>query len=74
VSWLRDAIRAEFDPSLLRAYLVALARAGQLDRDSAAATVARVASLDATVRYLRIHQDLPSLLDGAKRVKMTGGK
>lgn len=70
ITWLRDSVKTEFDPGLLRGYLVALARGSELDRDVSNVAVARVAALEQTVEYLRGRKDLPSLIELKKRVRV----
>jgi len=68
LSWLRDAVKSEFDPAVLRGHLVALARAGELQRDTINVAVGRVPQLEATANYLRGRTNLPSLIDPHARV------
>ena len=72
LSWLKDAVRFEYEPGLLRGYLVALARAGELQRDVTNTAVGRMPSLGRTVDYLRGRTDLPSLIDLRRRVSIRG--
>lgn len=67
LQWIRDELRKEFDPYVARGYVVALARAGQLDNASIARASTRIPVLSRTVTYLRGRRQLPSLIH-AKRV------
>ena len=61
-----ELIRKEFDPEVVRAAVVALARVGALDKPAIAAA-ARIAGIDATLDYLKGRTELPSLvLHGAR--------
>jgi hypothetical protein len=62
LTWLRSEISREFDPALIRGYVVAIARAGAFDRGTEKAMAARAPELAATARYLRGRNSLPSLL------------
>jgi hypothetical protein len=63
VVWLKDAVKFEHDPGMLRAYLVALFRAGDLQKDITNVAVGRFPALQETVDYLRGRTHLPSLID-----------
>jgi excisionase family DNA binding protein len=61
-----EVIRKEFDPEVVRAAVVALARVGALDKPAIAAA-ARISGMDATLDYLKGRTELPSLvLHGAR--------
>lgn len=68
IAWLKDAVKFEFEPGMLRAYLVALARACDLQKDLMNVAVGRFPALQETVDYLRGRTDLPSLIDTRARV------
>lgn len=68
LQWLADAVRSEFDPALVRGYVVALARVDSLSKDAEKSAVGRSADLAKTVRYVRSRNDLPSLIYKARRV------
>jgi hypothetical protein len=70
LNWLKDAVKSEYEPGVLRGYLVALARAGDLQKSVTNVAVSRVPALQATVDYLRGRSDLPSLLDPHARVRI----
>jgi hypothetical protein len=59
---IRDAVKSEFDPALLRGYLVALARTSALDRDTIKTAISRSGALRRTVEYLNGRKVLPSLI------------
>jgi hypothetical protein len=62
VAWLKRELKSEWDPFLLRGYVVALARAEALDRGSAGRVVARVPELKRTIDFLQGRRALPSLI------------
>lgn len=62
IAWLRRTTRREHNPILLRGLLVALARAGELDRETADVASAKDGALKHTVKYLREHRSVPSLI------------
>lgn len=64
---LEEIIRREFDPEIVRAATVALARIGKLSKATAARAV-RIPGLEETTAYLRGIQDLPSLVFASRRV------
>jgi excisionase family DNA binding protein len=68
VEWLRREIGLEYDPALLRSYVVALARVGGLDRASRARVLSRAPQLSLTLEWLAGRKSLPSLLSGARRL------
>ncbi|TMD12036.1 MAG: RNA-directed DNA polymerase [Chloroflexi bacterium] len=68
LDWIRLEVRSEYDPELVRGYLVALARTGALDGATAARAAQRVPHLKRTIRYLRGRSDLPSVLTGRGRM------
>lgn len=62
LAWLNAAARSEYDPSLVRGYVVALARVSQLNRGLESVIVARNASMATTFKYLTGRRNLPSLV------------
>jgi hypothetical protein len=70
IAWLKRELRREYDPEMLRAYLVALARAGELDRVTAAAARVRTPSLTPTITYLANRSSLPSLVWRGQEVQI----
>lgn len=62
LSWLRSEIVREFDPALIRGYIVALARADVLDKNSVKSALARAPERAALVQYVQGRTSLPSLL------------
>jgi len=58
---LRDAVRREHDPEIVRAALVALQRVGALNRQTAQ-QAKRIPGMEPTITYLRGRSDLPSLI------------
>ena len=70
ITWLKDAVKFEYEPAMLRAYLVALTRADELEKDVINIAVGRLAALQETVDYLRGRSDLPSLIDPHARVAL----
>ena len=70
LAWLKSELRREYDPEMLRSYVVALARTGELDRGTVAAVRARTPSLLATLDYLNNRRALPSLVWRGLEVKV----
>jgi hypothetical protein len=64
---IEDVIAREYDPEIVRASLVALARVGRLNRN-VEARGRRVRGLESTVNYLRGKSDLPSLVFSSRRI------
>jgi excisionase family DNA binding protein len=64
---LRKTIADEHDPALLRATLVALARAGVLDKGLSRVATRKAPVLERTVKYLNGRANLPALLTPGKR-------
>jgi hypothetical protein len=62
VAWLKRELKTEWDPALIRAYLTALARTGQLDKTDADRVSARIPELEVTTSYLRGRRSLRSLI------------
>ncbi|MFI6868969.1 reverse transcriptase domain-containing protein [Nocardia sp. NPDC050406] len=62
IYWLRSQFDTEHDPGILRAYLVALAYAGALDKRTSKEAVARFPHLQWTVSWLQGRKELPSPL------------
>jgi len=73
LAWLRRQISTEYDPDLLRAYLVALARVGALDGGTAARATGRRPELTKTVVYLKGRRALPSLIYADEVVRVENG-
>jgi excisionase family DNA binding protein len=70
IDWIRDQVRSEYDPGLVRGYLVALARAGALDSATSGRATGRIPALGRTVKYLKERSTsggLPSILSGRSR-------
>jgi hypothetical protein len=67
-----DVVRREYDPEVVRASVVALARVGTLDKPTIAAA-ARISGIDTTIDYLRGRTDLPSLVLVGARVPIKRG-
>jgi hypothetical protein len=61
IAWLTANARAEFDPALVRGYVVALARVSQLTKSVETAVSARAPRMITTLNYLKGRRDLPSL-------------
>jgi excisionase family DNA binding protein len=70
ISWVKNELRREFDPEMLRAHLVALARAGVLDKVTLTMATNRLPALGPTVEYLRNRTMLPSLVWRGQAVKV----
>jgi excisionase family DNA binding protein len=68
ISWLRSALGTEYDPSIIRAFLVALARVSALTRDAQRLAVTRWPEAERTVQYLGGRTSLPSLVYRTTRV------
>lgn len=66
---IRQVVRTEHDPEIVRAGLVALRRVGKLTRDVVSQS-ARIPSLRSTSDYLTGRSDLPSLVFRARRVQV----
>ena len=62
IDWLRQQIKSEYDPELLRAYAVALWRISQLDGGSAARVATRSVALSQTISFLKSASKVPSLI------------
>lgn len=56
---LREGALTEYDPTVVRGYLVALARRGELDKSLARSVASRLPRVEATVGYLREAVRLP---------------
>lgn len=67
LTYLSDIIRSEYDPELVRAALVALARVGRLDK-STVTTARRIRGIGSTVSYLSGRTELPSVAFAALTV------
>lgn len=63
---IEDVIRAEYDPEVVRAAVVALARVSRLSK-SVEVRARRVRGLASTAEYLRGRSDLPSLVFPSRR-------
>ena len=70
ISWVKNELRREFNPDMLRAYLVALTRIGELDRGTLAMALNRSNALTPTVDYLRNRTTVPSLVWRGQDVKI----
>jgi excisionase family DNA binding protein len=62
VQSIKGQLAAEYEPTVLRGFLVALARAGHLDAGSSRIAMNRAPILDRTVKYLKGRSALPALL------------
>ncbi len=62
IAWVRNELRREFHPEMLRGYLVALARVGALDKVTLTMAGNRSHALIPTIEYLRNRSVLPSLV------------
>jgi hypothetical protein len=62
MAWLVGAAKSEYDPSLVRGYVVALARVSQLNKGIEATVTGRTPSMAATFKYLQGRKNLPSLI------------
>lgn len=67
---VRDIVRREHDPEVVRAALVALRRAGVLTKE-VVQNSRRVGGLEPTVEYLRTQNALPSLVFRARRNQLS---
>ena len=72
--WTKAELRREFDPTLARGYLVALARAKALDKGSWRDVISRSPELQRTVAYLEGRQSFPGLLHTQPPVRRTVAK
>lgn len=72
VDAIRDLVRHEHDPEIVRAALTALLRVNRLSRDVVASS-RRHPGLADTVEYLRGRAELPSLIFGTRRVSIVSG-
>jgi hypothetical protein len=68
VELLKKTIVEEYDPAILRAALVALARAGVIDKGLGRTAARKAGILGRTVEYLTGRTSLPALLTRAKRI------
>jgi excisionase family DNA binding protein len=62
LAWLTASAKSEFDPTLVRGYVVALARVSQLTKGVEAAVAGRTPGMAGTFKYLRGRRTLPSLI------------
>jgi hypothetical protein len=62
IAWIKGELRREYDPEMLRAYLVALARVGELDKSTATIVAGRAPGLAPTLSYLANRTTMPSLV------------
>jgi len=62
LTWLTINARAEFDPTLVRGYVVALARVSELSTAVSATVAGRAPRMATTLTYLRGRRNLPSLV------------
>jgi excisionase family DNA binding protein len=70
IAWVKNELRRDYDPEMLRAYLVALARVGELDRVTLMMAANRSPALRPTTEYLRNRSALPSLVWRGQDVKV----
>ena len=70
IAWVKNELRRDFDPEMLRAYLVALARVGELNKVTLTMAANRSPTLSPTVDYLRNRSALPSLVWRGQDVKV----
>lgn len=70
IELIRRVIADEYDPVILRASLVALARAGILDKGTSRMAVRKTPALDRTVRYLTGRSSLPGLLSRSQQIEI----
>jgi len=68
---IEDVIGSEYDPELLRAGVVALARVGRLTR-LVETRARRIRGLESTIEYLQGKSDLPSLVFSSRRTPIRG--
>lgn len=66
IAAMKAVVSREHDPEVVRGALVALFRAGKLDR-STASRAERISGLDTTNAYLSGRSDLPSMIHREKR-------
>jgi excisionase family DNA binding protein len=62
LTWLTINARQEFDPTLVRGYVVALARVSELSSATEATVKGRLPRMTTTLDYLRGRRNLPSLV------------
>jgi len=67
---VEDVLKREYDPEILRAGLVALARVSRLRRATVEQVLKRVPTLESTVTYLRGRRTLPSLIQAGAVVEV----
>jgi excisionase family DNA binding protein len=70
IRWIKDDIRKEHDPAVLRGYTVALHWVHALDKTTQRQLVARSHSLSATIEYLQGRVVLPSLVYKSTHLKV----
>ncbi len=70
IDLIRRTIADEFDPMILRAALVALARASHLDKSQTRTALRKSPALDITVHYLAGRSSLPSMLTRSQQVQI----
>lgn len=72
--WLVREANAEFNPQVVRGYVVALRRMAWLDRQVSQRVAGRFPELGATLAYLRERSTLPSLVysDSSRRARVEG--
>jgi hypothetical protein len=63
--FIKTELHSEFDPNMIRGYLVALARVGALNRSVTRGLVARAPELQRTLNYLEGRAKLPYLVYAA---------
>ncbi len=66
VLWVRNEVRREHDPTMIRAFVVALARVRQLDEHTKRKIQGRSSELSRTIRYLEGRGDLPSIVSSGR--------
>jgi len=66
IASVEDLIHREYDPEIVRASLVALARIGKLTR-RVHTRASRIRGIDSTLTYLKGRDDLPSLIFATRR-------
>jgi excisionase family DNA binding protein len=62
IAWLIANAKAEFDPALVRGYVVALTRVSQLTKSVETTVSARAPRMTTTLKYLKGRRNLPSLI------------
>lgn len=72
IRWIEEEIRREFDPTLLRGYLVALARIGRLTKAVRSAASSRSRDAAVAAQYLVGMNRLPSLVYHDQSVPVRG--